>query len=324
MIFSLVRFGRRHIGAASFVMSYDGAPTQDVTGRNMTDDTLSQRFEEQRPRLHGVAQRLLGSPHEADDAVQETWLRLSRTDASGIDNLPGWLTTVIGRVCLDVLRSRASRRENVLDPFELDPARVEDGTARPIDPVEESLLAESVGQALQVVLDALTPAERIAFVLHDVFALSFEEIGPVVGRTPTATRQLASRARRRVQADPARDERPTQKRVVDAFFAAARNGRFDELLTLLDPSVVLRADAAAAAIGGGRVPRGAEAVAGYFSGRAQGVRPALIDGAVGGLVVPFEGARIAITFIVADDRILAIEVVADADQLATMDIVVTG
>jgi RNA polymerase sigma-70 factor (ECF subfamily) len=278
----------------------------------MTNATLSQRFEEQRPRLHAVARRLLGSPTEADDAVQETWLRLSRTGAGEIDNLPAWLTTVIGRVCLDGLRSRAARRES---PIDAEPVRVQEP-----DPAEEALLAESVGQALQVVLDALSPAERIAFVLHDVFALSFDEIGPVVGRTPTATRQLASRARRRVQADPARDERPGQRRVVDAFFAAAREGRFEELLSLLDPGVVARADAAAAALGGRRVTVGAEAVAGFFNHRAQGVRAALIDGAVGGLVVPMEGVRIAVSFVVADGRILAIEAVADPVQLSTMDI----
>jgi RNA polymerase sigma factor (sigma-70 family) len=288
----------------------------------MTDDTLAQRFEEQRPRLNAIAQRLLGSPTDADDVVQETWLRLSRTDVSAIGNLPGWLTTVVGRVCLDALRSRASRRERGLDMVEIEPVRVDDEADRTVDPAEETLLAESVGQALQVVLDALTPPERIAFVLHDVFALSFEEIGPVVGRTPTATRQLASRARRRVQADPARDERPQQRRVVDAFFSAARNGRFDDLLHLLDPSVVVRADAAAALVSG-RLPVGAEAVARYFSGRAQGVRPALIDGAVGGVILPGGGVRLAISFVVTDDRILAIEAVADPDQLAVMNIVLT-
>jgi RNA polymerase sigma factor (sigma-70 family) len=287
----------------------------------MTDDELAQRFEEQRARLHAVAYRLLGSTAEADDAVQETWLRLSRTDVSGVDNLPGWLTTVVGRVCLDGLRSRASRRERALETTEIEPVRPEAEPARrPVDPEEEALLAESVGQALQVVLDALTPAERVAFVLHDVFAISFEEIGQVVGRTPTATRQLASRARRRVQADPARDERPGQRRVVDAFFAAARDGRFDDLLTLLDPGVVVRADAAAASIGGGRRIEGADAVARFFSGRAAGVRPALVDGVAGGLVVPFDGARIAISFVIAGGRILAIEAVADPEQLAAMDI----
>jgi RNA polymerase sigma-70 factor (ECF subfamily) len=283
----------------------------------MTDDTLPQRFEEQRPRLHAIAQRLLGSPTEADDAVQEAWLRLSRTDVSGIDNLPGWLTTVIGRVCLDTLRSRGSRREQILEPVWVD----EEPAAGTVDPAEQALLAESVGQALQVVLDALSPAERIAFVLHDVFALSFEEIGPVVGRTPTATRQLASRARRRVQADPARDDRPRQRRVVDAFFAAAREGRFEDLLSLLDPDVVVRGDAAAAALGSDRLTRGAESVARFFSGRTQGARPALIDGAVGGLVAPAEGVRIAVSFVIADGRILAIEAVADPEQLALMDIV---
>jgi RNA polymerase sigma-70 factor (ECF subfamily) len=283
----------------------------------MTDDTLSQRFEEQRPRLHAIAQRILGSATEADDAVQETWLRLSRVDAGAIDNLPGWLTTVVGRVCLDTLRSRASRREQILEPEAVN----ERPASATVDPAQEALLAESVGQALQVVLDALTPAERIAFVLHDVFALSFDEIGPVVGRTPSATRQLASRARRRVQADPARDDRPGQRRVVNAFFAAAREGRFDDLLSLLDPDVVARGDAAASALGSDRLTQGAEAVARFFSGRAQGVRPVLIDGAVGGLVAPAHGVRIAVSFVVADGRILAIEAVADPTQLALMDIV---
>jgi RNA polymerase sigma factor (sigma-70 family) len=275
------------------------------------------QFEANRAHLRAVAYRMLGSTSEIDDAVQETWLRLSRTDVSEIDNLPGWLTTVIGRICLDTLRSRASRREQTLEPVRVD----EEPAAGAVDPAEEALLAESVGQALQVVLDALAPAERIAFVLHDVFALSFEEIGPVVGRTPTATRQLASRARRRVQADPARDDRPGQRRVVDAFFAAAREGRFDDLLSLLDPDVVVRGDAAAAAFGAQRLTQGAEAVARFFSGRARGVRPALIDGAVGGLIASAGRVRIAISFVIADGRVLAIEAVADPEQLDLMDIV---
>jgi RNA polymerase sigma-70 factor (ECF subfamily) len=280
-----------------------------------SDDTLSKQFEESRGHLQAMAYRLLGSVSEAEDAVQETWLRLSRTDASAIDNLPGWLTTVIGRVCLDMLRARARHPVQPLDAT--GPAHAEGP-----DPEDEALLAESVGRALSVVLESLTPAERIAFVLHDIFAISFDEISPIVDRNPAAVRQLASRARRRVQADPTSPspDVPRQRRIVDAFFAAARDGRFDDLLTLLDPDVVFRADAAAAAMGADRETRGSTLVAQFFTNRAQGIVLATIDGAIGGVVVPREGARLALSFTVVGERIVAVEAVADPADLATMAI----
>jgi len=280
-----------------------------------SDDTLSKQFEESRGHLQAMAYRLLGSVPEAEDAVQETWLRLSRTDASAIDNLPGWLTTVVGRVCLDMLRARARHPVQPIDAT--GPAHA-DGP----DPEDEALLAESVGRALSVVLESLTPAERIAFVLHDIFAISFDEISPIVDRNPAAVRQLASRARRRVQADPTNPypDVPRQRRIVDAFFAAARDGRFDDLLTLLDPDVVFRADAAAAAMGADRETRGSTLVAQFFTNRAHGIVLATIDGAIGGVVVPREGARLALSFTVVGERIVAVEAVADPADLATMAI----
>ncbi len=223
---------------------------------------------------------MLGSVSEADDAVQEAWLRLSRADASEIENLGGWLTTVVARVCLDMLRSRTSRREEPLGPGLPEPI-AGDGDA--LDPEHAAVLADSVGLAMLVVLDTLPPAERLAFVLHDMFAVPFDEIAPIVGRSPDAARQLASRARRRVQgasADPVAD-RARQREVVEAFLAAARDGRFDALLALLDPDVVVRADRAAVQAGASEEVRGAEAVAGTFSGRARAARAALVGGAVG-------------------------------------------
>src|SRR5436190_2802478 len=274
-------------------------------------DWLAERFEENRPHLRAVAYRMLGSSTEADDAVQEAWLRLSRAGAGGVENLGGWLTTIVARVSMNMLRSRTLRREEPLDP----PATGQPVTqpANGTDPEHEAVLADSVGLALLVVLDTLTPAERLAFVLHDMFAVPFEEIAPIVGRSPVATRQLASRARRRVQearaqearaqeagsGDPDAERQPGEisrrRDVVAAFLAASRDGEFDALLTMLDPGIVLRADAAAAKMGAdssasaaarmgadGRVT-GARAVAGFFSGRAAAVRPALIDGVPGGV-----------------------------------------
>src|SRR6185503_4122928 len=222
----------------------------------------------------------LGSVSEADDAVQEAWLRLSRADAGDIDNLGAWLTTVVARVCLDMLRSRASRREEPLAPGLPEPVAT-DGNG--LDPEHAAVVADSVGLAMLVVLDTLPPAERVAFVLHDMFAVPFDEIAPIVGRSSDATRQLASRARRRVQgasADPVAD-RARQQEVVRAFLAAARDGRFDALLALLDPDIVVRADPAAVRVGASEEVRGAEAVAGTFSGRARAARAALVGGAVG-------------------------------------------
>jgi RNA polymerase sigma factor (sigma-70 family) len=283
------------------------------------NDLLAERFEENRPRLRAVAYRMLGSLAEADDAVQDAWLRLSRADAGGVDNLSAWLTTVVGRVCLDMLRSRTSRREESLDAHNIESLA---SGAGGIDPEQETLLADSVGLALLVVLETLTPVERLAFVLHDMFAASFDEIAPIVGRSPAATRQLASRARRRVQADAATPDADVlrQREIVDAFLAAARNGEFTALLTLLDPDVVMRADAAAAEMGASSEARGSAVVADFFSGRAHGILPAIIDGAVGAVVAPGGHPHIAISFAIAGGRIIGIDAVAGTEQLVELDI----
>src|SRR5436305_10307239 len=228
---------------------------------------LAERFEANRTHLRAVAYRMLGSVSEADDAVQEAWLRLSRSDTGEVENLRAWLTTVVARVCLDMMRSRRSRREEPLGPHVPEPiVSREDG----LDPEHEALLADSVGLALLVVLETLTPAERLAFVLHDMFAVPFDEIAPIVGRSPTAARQLASRARRRGNAGaPVPDTNLTaQREVVNAFPAAARDGDFDALVAVLDPDVVLRADDVAATAGSAPLVRGARAVAAQFAGRA--------------------------------------------------------
>ncbi|TDC47356.1 sigma-70 family RNA polymerase sigma factor [Jiangella ureilytica] len=294
------------------------------------DDWLAQRFEENRPRLRAVAYRMLGSDTEADDAVQESWLRLSRTDTSDVQNLAGWLTTVVSRVALDMLRSRTSRREDPLDDG--GSAAVTADDAAP-DPEGEAILADAVGPALLVVLDSLAPAERLAFVLHDLFAVPFDEIAVILDRSPAATRQLASRARRRIQgtgrpssgADPAR-----QRLVVDAFLAASRNGRFEDLLALLDPGVVLRADqvaidnAAAGCDKGApelvRLLRGSEAVAGVFSGRAQHAETVLVDGVPAGAWVPGETPRALFRFTFEGDRITAIDMVGDPAAIAELEV----
>jgi len=272
---------------------------------------VTEQFEQHRTRLRAVAYRMLGSLSEADDAVQEAWLRLSRADTSGVDNLAAWLTTVVGRVCLDMLRSRTVRREESLDD------RVTEPAAGGIDPEQEVVLADSVGLALLVVLDTLTPAERLAFVLHDMFAVSFDEIAPIVGRTPAAARQLASRARRRVQTDATTPDADVarQREIVEAFLAAAREGEFAALLSLLDPDVVLRADSAAVALGAASEVRGSEAIAGFFSGRARAARPALIDGAPGLAVVAGGKTRIVLGFTIAGGRIIAIDAIADPEQI---------
>ena len=257
-------------------------------------DLLSQRFEAHRDRLLAVAYRMLGTRHEADDAVQEVWLRLARTDAAAIDNLGGWLTTVAGRVCLDMLRARASRGE--VPAGTVTDTAGGGGAAHDAGPEDEALLADSVGRALQVVLDTLSPAERLAFVLHDLFAVPFEEIAPIVGRSPVATRQLASRARKRVRSDPGVPDSSAaaQGEVVAAFLAAAHGGELARLLELLDPEVVLRADAVAVDMAAGRASagapalrsevRGVDAVAQLFGGGARAARLVTVDGMAGAVV----------------------------------------
>lgn len=284
-------------------------------------DWLAERFETHRTHLRTVAYRMLGSLSEADDAVQEAWLRLSRSDPSGVENLGGWLTTVVGRVCLDMLRSRKSLREEPLGAHVPDPiASQGDGS----DPEHEALLADSVGLALLVVLETLAPAERVAFVLHDMFDLPFDEIAPIVGRSPDAARQLASRARRRVQgAATAPETDPTRQReVVDAFLAASRGGDFDALLAVLDPDVVLRADRAAVQAGASREVRGAAAVAETFSGRARAARPALVNGAVGAVWAPGGRPRVVFGFTITGGKIVRIDLVADPERLRQLDLVV--
>ena len=321
-------------------------------------DVLAQRFEDSRPHLAAVAYRMLGSRAEADDAVQEAWLRLARTDVDGVDNLRGWLTTVVSRVCLDMLRSRTSRRE--------DPLPDDERVAPEAGPEGEAVLADSVGAALLVVLDTLPPAERLAFVLHDLFAMPFDEIGTVLGRSPAAARQLASRARRRVQgvgsdepddaaaeeggaAAPARsadvaggaagradsaarqaaaggaDGPPTdpvgrRREVVAAFLTASRGGDFTALLELLDPEAVVLADAAAVIAGAEAEVRGAAAVAATFVGRAKAARLALLDGEPGLIWTHRGEVRMAFAFTVLDGRVAGIELIADPARIAAMGV----
>jgi RNA polymerase sigma factor (sigma-70 family) len=276
---------------------------------------LTEKFEANRAHLRAVAYRMLGSTGEADDAVQEAWLRMSRADTSDVANLAGWLTTVVARVCLDMLRSRKSRREQPLDPDVPEPA------ARP-ESERDAEMADNVGAALLVVLETLAPAERLAFVLHDMFAVPFEEIAPIVGRTPAAARQLASRARRRVQGTSAAPDADIarQRRVVDAFLAASHGGDFEALLAVLDPDVVFRADDAAVRLGALAEIRGAAAVAATFKGRAQGAKPALADGAPALAVVLRGQLRILLRLTIRQDRIAAVEAIADAERLGRFDL----
>jgi RNA polymerase sigma factor (sigma-70 family) len=282
-------------------------------------DWLAERFEAQRAHLRAVAYRMLGSASEADDAVQEAWLRLARADTSGVENLGGWLTTVVARVCLDMLRARSSRREEPLGDQWPDPTTSREDAA---DPEQQALLAEGVGLALLVVLETLTPAERVAFVLHDMFAVPFDQVAAIVGRSPAAAKMLASRARRRVQGTaPVPDpDVARQRAVVDAFLAAARGGDFDGLLALLDPEVVVRADRAAVLAGATAEVRGARAVAGTFSGRARVARPALVDGAPGAVWAPGGRPRVVFTFKVEGGRIVEIDLLADPERLRQLDL----
>jgi RNA polymerase sigma-70 factor (ECF subfamily) len=286
-------------------------------------DWLAQQFEAQRPRLHAVAYRMLGSSAEADDAVQEAWLRLSRSDPDGIQNLAGWLTTVVSRVSLDMLRSRASRREASADVDVPEPI-TRDGNAG--DPEYEAALADSLGPALLVVLGTLAPAERLAFVLHDMFAVPFEEIGTILGRSPNAAKQLASRARQRVRGstlDPVAD-RARQREVVDAFLAASRSGNFDALLAVLDPDVTLHADPAGIQMGAPGELVGAAAVAGSFSGRAMGAQPALVDGSAGFAWAPGGAPKVVWEVTIANGTITHIYMIAASETLAELDLVMLG
>jgi RNA polymerase sigma factor (sigma-70 family) len=282
-------------------------------------DRLAERFEAHRPHLRAVAYRMLGSLAEADDAVQEAWLHLGRSGAGGVENLGGWLRTVVARVCLDKLRSRRSRPEEPRGVHLPDPV-----VDRPdgVDPEHQALLADSVGLALLVVLDTLRPAERVAFVLHDLFAVPFEEIAPLVGRSEAAARQLASRARRRVHGAPAPDADPgRQRRVVDAFLAAARDGDFDALVAVLDPDVVLRAEQA----GASREVRGAPAVASSalgFAWLAGHARPVLVNGAAGLVAAPDGRPYSVLGFTVRDGRIAEIDILADPRRLRRLGLAV--
>ncbi|UQX02228.1 sigma-70 family RNA polymerase sigma factor [Streptomyces sp. RerS4] len=285
---------------------------------------LTERFEEHRGRLRAVAYRMLGSLGEAEDAVQETWLRLDRSDDGEIENLGGWLTTVTARVCLNLLRAREQRRE---DPIERLETRVPDpiiSSARGIEPEQEVLLADSVGLALMVVMESLAPAERLAFVLHDMFAVPFDDIAPLVEKTPAATRQLASRARRRVrERAPAPDaDLARQREAVDAFYAAARDGRFEALVSVLDPDVVLRSDAGAGSpmsvvFAGARTVASQAAL---YRALAPFVRPALINGAAGAVVVRGGRAVSVMAFTVVGGKIVAIDALGDPERLKTLDL----
>ncbi|MFJ3824393.1 RNA polymerase sigma factor SigJ [Streptomyces nodosus] len=290
---------------------------------------LAERFQAHRGHLRAVAYRMLGSLSEAEDAVQEAWLRLSRSDVSEVENLGGWLTTVVGRICLDLLRSRGARREEPLtDTFVPDPVVT---PLDRVDPEQQALLGDSVGLALMVVLETLGPAERLAFVLHDLFAVPFDDIAPVVGRTSVATRQLASRARRRVQdAEPAADPDPGRRReVLEAFLAASRGGDFDALVAVLDPEVVLRADAGALATGmaASKVLRGAKSVAEgafMFRGTSRYARLVLVNGEIGLVTAP-EGRPVSVMAVtVADGRITRIYILSDPERLERLDLARTG
>ncbi|MBH5370118.1 sigma-70 family RNA polymerase sigma factor [Bradyrhizobium glycinis] len=280
----------------------------------MTEENfLTEQFEASRDHLRAVAYRMLGSRAEVDDAVQEAWLRVSRYDLSDIANLRGWLTTVVARICLDMLRARKSRREDPMGPHVPEP--VDDTSER------EAEMADSVGAALLVVLETLQPAERLAFVLHDMFAVPFEEIAPIVGRSVDASRQLASRARRRVQGAPVPEtDLAHQRRIVDAFLEASREGNFEGLLAVLDPDVVFRADQATVRLGSLAEIRGAEAVAQLYKGRARAARTALVDGEMGVAVILGGQLRIALRVTFVGERIGAIEAVADAEEIAAMEV----
>ena len=291
---------------------------------------LAERFEQHRGKLRSVAYRMLGSATEADDAIQETWLKLSRLESREVENMGGWLTTVVARVCLDMLRSRKSRREEALDTTGSDAAWVGEG---PSDPEHDVLLADAMGPALLLVLDSLAPTERVAFVLHDLFGMSFEEVAPIMGRSVVAARQLASRARRRIQGATLPDDHvERQREVVSAFLLASREGDFNQLLAVLDPDVVLRADATAIAAAEANrvrgvpapalasVVRGAEAVAKVLGRSARGARLAIVDGAAGAAWAPGGQPRAVFAFTVVGGKVAEIEIFADPDALKRFDV----
>ena len=290
-----------------------------------TPEKLAEQFEAHRPHVRAVAYRMLGSVSEAEDAAQEAWIRLSRTDVSGVDNLRGWLTTVVARVCLDMLRARTSRREDPLDVHVPDPIVERAESRGGTGPEADAMLADSVGLALLVVLEKLEPAERLAFVLHDVFGMAFEEIAPVVDRSVVATRQLASRARRRVQVQAPTSETDLrkQRRVVEAFLAAVQNGDFEALVTVLDPEIVLRADGGAVK-GMSRFVRGAQAVmaqAAAFSKLGLSSQVALVNGNIG-VVSRLPDGRVlsVIGFTIADGKVVEMDILADPDRLNRLDL----
>jgi RNA polymerase sigma factor (sigma-70 family) len=283
----------------------------------VNDGRLAELFEPHRPHLRAVAFRMLGATGEAEDAVQEAWLRLSRANADEIENLGGWLTTVVARVSLDLLRSRGARRE---DPAGLAPDDV-DVAARGPDPEDEVVLADSVGAALLVVLDTLSPAERLAFVLHDMFGVPFDEIGVIANRSPGAAKQLASRARRKVQGSDRPHADPIRQRVVvDAFLTASRSGELEALVALLDPEIVLEADATAVRMGSPEFVVGSRAVAASFSGRASAAQPALIDGTVGMVWMVGGRTKVAWEFTVIDDKIVHIAMLAATETIDDLDL----
>ena len=285
-------------------------------------DLLAERFEDHRPRLRAVAYRMLGSRTEAEDAIQEAWFRFSRADTSSVADLGSWLTTVVSRLCLNMLQTRRSRPEQSLDSALTEPPN------RPgqiLDPEEEAILADSIGVAMLVVLETLTPAERVAFVLHDIFAVPFDEIAQILGRAPAAARQLASRARRRARGRGA--DRPADgighARLIDAFLGAARRADFRGLLEILDPDAVLRPDQAAVRLGA-EERLGAKAVASWFSGRAAGARAALVNGRAGAVWMPGGSLRVVFRFATRGGRITRIELVADPEHIRRIDLVVPG
>ena len=284
-----------------------------MTDEKLTDEKLTERFEASRPRLHAIAARMLGSSAEADDAVQEAWLRASRAGTDGVDNVEGWLTTITSRVCLDVLRSRtraAARAMGADDPAGAVPS-----------PEEDAVLADAIGPALLVVLDTLTPAERLAFVLHDLFAVPFEEVAAILRRSPAAVRQLASRSRRRVRGADLDTDPERERPVVDAFLAAARAGDFAALVDVLDPDAVFRSDEVAVAVGGGEpLLVGAGAIAEAFQGRAQAAESAVLDGVLGVVVAPNGRTLLVLEVAIEDGRIVEIDAVADPERLAALQL----